>query len=44
MSRLAAALAALLLLPLAARAQGDKKDELDPRTKAAIDRAVEKAK
>jgi uncharacterized protein (TIGR04551 family) len=45
MSRLAAALAALLLLPLAARAQAEKKpDELDPKTKAAIDKAVEKAK
>ena len=45
MSRLAAALAALLLVPLAARAQAEKKpDELDPKTKAAIDRAVEKAK
>ena len=47
MSRLAAVVAALLLVPLAARgqAQAEKKpDELDPRTKAAIDRAVEKAK
>lgn len=45
MSRFAAALAAVLLVPLAARAQAEKKpDEVDPKTKAAIDRAVEKAK
>jgi uncharacterized protein (TIGR04551 family) len=53
MSRLlAAALAALLLLPGAARAQADAKkaetppaqDEVDAKTKAAIERAVEKAK
>jgi uncharacterized protein (TIGR04551 family) len=47
MSRLAAALAALalVLVPPAARAQGEaRKDELDPKTKAAIDRAVERAK
>lgn len=46
MSRLAAALAALALalVPPAARGQAEKKDELDPKTKAAIDRAVEKAK
>ena len=46
MSRLAAALAAFLLVPSAARAQDDKKPdaELDARTKAAIERAVEKAK
>lgn len=47
MSRLAAALAALALatLPPAARAQAAaSKDEVDPKTKAAIDRAVEKAK
>jgi uncharacterized protein (TIGR04551 family) len=56
MSRLAAALAALALVlhPLAAGAQavspaqpapGEKKqDEVDPKTKAAIDRAIEKAK
>jgi uncharacterized protein (TIGR04551 family) len=47
MSRLAAALAALALVlasPAALAQQADKKDELDPKTKAAIDRAVEKAK
>ncbi len=47
MSRLAAAaLAAFLLVPSAARAQDEKKPdtELDPKTKAAIERAVEKAK
>ena len=47
MSRLAAALAALalaLVAPAALAQQIDKKDELDPKTKAAIDRAVEKAK
>jgi uncharacterized protein (TIGR04551 family) len=45
MSRLAAALAALVLVPLAAHAQAEKKaEELDPKTKAAIDRAVEHAK
>lgn len=46
MSRLAAAFAALAvaLAPPAARGQSERKDELDPKTKAAIDRAVEKAK
>jgi uncharacterized protein (TIGR04551 family) len=46
MSRLAAALAALLLVvPSAALAQDDKKpDEVDAKTKAEIERAVERAK
>jgi uncharacterized protein (TIGR04551 family) len=46
MSRLAAALAAALLVSTAARAQdaARKPDDLDPKTRAAIDRAVEKAK
>lgn len=46
MLRLAAALAAFLLVAPAARAQDDKKSdaEVDPKTKAAIERAVEKAK
>jgi uncharacterized protein (TIGR04551 family) len=47
MSRRAAVLAALALLPALAHAQAEKEkkaEELDPKTKAAIDRAVEKAK
>jgi uncharacterized protein (TIGR04551 family) len=47
MSRLAAALAAFLLVPSAARAaQDDKKPEaeVDAKTRAAIERAVERAK
>src|SRR5215217_4973645 len=45
MSRLAAALAALALVPAAARAQPEKKpDDVDAKTRAAIERAVEKAK
>ncbi len=46
MLRLAAALAAFLLVASAARAQDDKKSdaEVDAKTKAAIERAVEKAK
>src|SRR5574337_750085 len=43
--RLAAALAAVLVVPSVGRAQDEKKpEELDPKTKAAIERAVEKAK
>jgi len=45
MFRLAAALAAVLLVPLVPLAQDAKKpEEVDAKTKAAIDRAVEKAK
>ncbi len=45
MSRLAAALAALALVPAAVRAQPEKKpDDVDAKTRAAIERAVEKAK
>src|SRR6266540_4977757 len=45
MSRLAAALAAVLLVPIVPLAQEAKKpEEVDAKTKAAIDRAVEKAK
>ncbi len=46
MSRLAAALAAVLLVPQLAYAQdaARKPEEVDAKTKAAIDRAVEKAK
>ena len=46
MSRLAAALAASVLLASGARAQDEKKQaaDVDARTKAAIERAVEKAK